>query len=220
MSLSVVFSSRWARVACLSLSLCSLGTALRAGETTPAAVQSVVSASDPFAKGAMEVEVLAGGYTTSAIPRTPDPKIAHVGAELRLGIMLSGRNGRSFWRGNHEFLIGAFGDGVVQGPGNHLGGARLYIRRNFLFGSERIVPYFQFGGGVFSNDIYLDRQQTQIGGAFGFAANTEAGVRFRIRNGFSFLVEGGYEHLSNAHIYQRNDSFNGLGGRVGFSRSF
>ena len=93
------------------------------------------------------------------------------------------------------------------------------IVRLRLGGNERVVPYFQFTGGLSSNDIYRDLRQTQIGGPFEFVTNTEAGVRIRLHRGCALLIEGGYEHISNAHIYRRNDSFNGLGGRVGFSFS-
>ncbi len=203
-----------ARFVLLLLAVASAAS-LRAGEVEPARTDSL----DPARKGAMTLEILAGGYSTAWLPSTRSPKIGLVGSDLRLGVVISDRHGRGWWRGNEEFLIGAFGAGVVRGPGTQLVGGLLGIRHNFLSGSERVVPYFQFTAGLSSNDIYREQRQTQIGGPFEFVTSTEAGVRIRLHRGCALLIEGGYEHISNAHIYRRNDSFNGLGGRVGFAFS-
>lgn len=193
-----------------------IGT-LTAGE--PAALKPP-PATDPFRPGALEWEILVGSTANAHFPGARKPGITLTGGEIRLGLMLTARHLEGWLRGNEEAFGFVLADAVTRGPGSYLAGGGVGIRHNFLSGNERIVPYFQGSFAFSGNDIWHNRQQTQIGGAIEFITRADIGLRIRFTPGSWLRLETGYEHISNARIYRRNDSFNGLGGKVGFSWSY
>jgi hypothetical protein len=174
-----------------------------------------VSSRDPFSKGDLELEFLAGGESSSLFPGARRPKITFIEGDVRLGLIVSDTIGCSFYRGNFEILLDGFGAGVTDGPGNWLVGGRVFARYNFVQPGAHVIPYLQVSGGALGNDIYRDQTQKLIGGGFEFTTGVSMGLRFLISPHFGLLLEGGYQHVSNADIYPRNAGLNTLGAQAG-----
>ena len=217
---------RWTRClfvlqAVLSLSGLTVRAQERAGYDTAAAGFSLsdknpaAPACDPFSKGNFELEFLGGGNSSTLFPDARHPRITFVGGELRFGRIVSNVMGRGFYRGNFEILLGAFAAGVTDGPGSWLVGGNVLCRYNFVQPKARVVPYLQVTGGGLANDIYRDHAQRLIGGGFEFILGAGAGVRFPIGRHFGLLLEGGWQHMSNAGIYSRNRGLNTFGAHAG-----
>jgi len=172
---------------------------------------------DPLSKGNIEVELL-GGYfhspfTTSSGRR---PEFDYAGADIRLGIVLTPvLMEHTPLRGDFEFLVDGFTDGVTKGAGNYLAGGSMLFRYNVFHPGARIVPYFQIGGGGLHSDAAQDYSQRLIGGNFEFILEADFGARILLNDRWSLLIEGGYQHISNADTASRNVGVNAIGGRVG-----
>jgi len=173
---------------------------------------------DPLSKGVAEVEVL-GGYWHSPITTGGGhrPEFDYSGVDLRYGIVLSpmffGQS--AFLRGNVEFLIDGFTDGVVKGAGNYLAGGSVLFRYNFIQPGSRFIPYLQLGGGGLHSDAAEDYSQRIIGGNFEFILEADLGARVMLNDRWSILLEGSFQHISNADTAARNVGVNALGGRIG-----
>jgi hypothetical protein len=174
-----------------------------------------VSSRDPFSKGNVELEFLGGGQSSLLYPGARRPRITFLEGDVRVGLIVSDTIGCSFYRGNFEILLDGFVAGVTHGPGNWLAGGRVFGRYNFTQPGARLVPYLQVSGGAFGNDIYRDHTQKIIGGGFEFTTGVSIGVRFLISRHYGLLLEGGYQHISNADIYPRNAGLNTLGAQAG-----
>ncbi len=174
-----------------------------------------VSLRDPFSKGNVELELLGGGESSSLFPGARRPKITFLEGDVRVGLIVSDTIGCSFYRGDFEILLDGFAAGITDGPGNWLVGGRVFGRYNFIQPGARVVPYLQVSAGALGNDIYRDHTQKIIGGGFEFTTGVSMGVRFLISRHFGLLLEGGYQHISNADIYPRNAGLNALGAQAG-----
>ena len=174
-----------------------------------------VSSRDPFSKGNVELELLGGGESSSLYPGARRPKITFLEGDVRVGLIVSDTIGCSFYRGNFEILLDGFGAGITDGPGNWLAGGRVFGRYNFTQPGARVIPYLQVNGGALGNDIYRDHTQKIIGGGFEFTTGVSLGLHFLISRNFGLLLEGGYQHVSNADIYPRNAGLNTLGAQAG-----
>ena len=174
-----------------------------------------VSLGDPFSQGNVELEFLGGGESSSLFPGARRPKITFLEGDVRVGMIISHTIGCSFYRGNFEILLDGFAAGITDGAGNWLVGGRVFGRYNFTQPGARVVPYLQVSGGALGNDIYRDHTQKIIGGGFEFTTAVSAGLRFLISRHFGLLLEGGYQHISNADIYPRNAGLNTLGAQAG-----
>jgi hypothetical protein len=174
-----------------------------------------VSLGDPFSQGNVELEFLGGGESSSLFPGARRPKITFLEGDVRVGMIISHTIGCSFYRGNFEILLDGFAAGITDGPGSWLVGGRVFGRYNFTQPGARVVPYLQVSGGALGNDIYRDHTQKIIGGGFEFTTAVSAGLRFLISRHFGLLLEGGYQHISNADIYPRNAGLNTLGAQAG-----
>jgi hypothetical protein len=177
------------------------------------------SLGDPFSRGNVELEFLGGGESSSLYPGARRPKITFLEGDVRVGVIVSHAIGCSFYRGNFEILLDGFGAGITDGPGSWLAGGRVFGRYNFIQPGARVVPYLQVNGGALGNDIYRDHTQRIIGGGFEFTTGVSVGLRFLISRHFGLLLEGGYQHISNADIYPRNAGLNTLGAQAGLSPS-
>jgi hypothetical protein len=173
------------------------------------------SLGDPFSRGNVELEFLGGGESSSLYPGARRPKITFLEGDVRVGVIVSHAIGCSFYRGNFEILLDGFGAGITDGPGSWLAGGRVFGRYNFIQPGARVVPYLQVNGGALGNDIYRDHTQRIIGGGFEFTTGVSVGLRFLISRHFGLLLEGGYQHISNADIYPRNAGLNTLGAQAG-----
>ena len=83
-------------------------------------VNAPVVVQDPLSKGTTEVELL-GSYFLSPLA-AHRPNFNYAGADLRLGIVLSPiLMDHTPLRGNFEFLVDGFTDGVTNGAGKMIG---------------------------------------------------------------------------------------------------
>jgi lipid A 3-O-deacylase len=182
-------------------------------------VNAPVVLQDPISKGQTEVEML-GGYFHSPINTGGHrPEFDYAGGDLRYGIVLSPIlfDNSAFLRGDFEFLVDGFGDGVTKGAGNYLTGGSLLFRYNYFHPGSRFIPYIQLGGGGLHSDATEDPSQRLIGGAFEFILQADIGARFLLNDRWSLLAEGGFQHISNADTASRNVGVNAIGGRLGFA---
>jgi len=186
-------------------------------------VNAPVVVQDPFQKGTAEVEVL-GGYFHSPITTGGGhrPEFDYAGVDIRYGIVVSPIlfDESPLLRGDTEVLIDGFTDGVTKGAGNYLAGGSLLFRYNFLHPGSRFIPYFELGGGGLHSDAAEDYTQRLIGGNFEFILQADFGARFLLTDRWSLLVEGGFQHISNADTAARNVGVNALGGRVGLGWTY
>lgn len=168
---------------------------------------------DPFVKGSHEIQVLAGTFFSFS----HEPDLDYAIGTLRAGWMLSTPHGDGFFRGNCEFLIEAFGGGIFEGPGDGLVGATLLLRYNFVQPGASVVPYFQVGAGGLYSDAHEDENQRLIGSAFEFNLQASLGFHFFVSERCAITLEGGYRHISNANLADRNVGVDSIGGQVGVS---
>jgi Lipid A 3-O-deacylase (PagL) len=155
-----------------------------------------------------------GYYNSSFIPSTRRPIFAFAETDLQLGYMLP-VIGSSFYRGNFEGLANIFVWASTRETSGVLGGGALGLHYNFVQPGWRFVPYLGVSMGLSGNDLYRDLNQTIIGGPFEFVLQANLGARYFINRSFGLLIEGGYQHVSNADIYPRNFGLNQIGGHFG-----
>lgn len=155
-----------------------------------------------------------GFYSMAAFPKPRKPLFSFNETDLQLGYMLP-VIGKSFYRGNFEGLVDLFLWESTRRDSGILGGGALGIHYNFVQPGWRFVPYLGASIGFSGNDLYVQQSQQIIGGPFDFVLQAKAGARYFINENWGLMVEGGYEHVSNADIYPRNVGINQFGGRVG-----
>lgn len=171
---------------------------------------------DPLSKGMADLESL-GGYFHSPVGGGHRPEFDYAGGDFRFGLILSPVlfDHCSLLRGDFEFVFDAFGDGVTKGAGNYLTGGSVLFRYNFFHPGSRFIPYLQLGGGGLHSDAAEDPDQRLIGGNFEFLLQADIGARILLNNQWSLLMEGGFQHISNADTAARNVGVNAIGGRIG-----
>jgi hypothetical protein len=195
-------------------------TASRAGHEMVEMKESKTVVETPFDKGRQEAQVLAGAFF-SFDPGSRDRLDFDIATgTLRLGWMLNTPEGDSCMRGNFEFLVEVFGGGVINGPGNGLVGGSLLLRYNWVQPDTWIVPYFQIGAGGLYNDAYRDHSQRALGEALEFNLQATVGCRFMMNPHWALVLEGGYLHISNGGLAERNVGVDTLGGRIGVNYFF
>ncbi len=145
------------------------------------------------------------------------PNLDDVELEVRLGWMLNSPAGSGFFRGNLEFLVEASAADVTRGRHGVLVGGAVLARYNFVQDTSSWTPYVQLGLGAVYKDIYRNRLQRLIGQPFEFSLQAGAGGRYRLISHNSLNVEGGYRHISNANLANRNYGLNSLGMQAGVS---
>jgi lipid A 3-O-deacylase len=205
------------------LTLVSLLAASGLAFAGPVAMRSEKSSSvttwDAFAKGNRELELLAGafwGANAKDTPRRPDYGFCLV--SLRYGCMLTDPVGEGWCRGNLEFLVGAFGGPIWEGPGDYLLGADLNLRYNFVQPGAKVVPFIQITGGGSYSDIADDPVQTYLDSDWNFELGASLGLRWMLSERSALTAAFEWRHLSNAGSGERG--YNGLGGMVGLSWFF
>jgi len=113
-----------------------------------------------------------------------------------------------------------FAGPVTKGQDGYLAGGSLLWRYNFIQPGARLIPYLQLGAGALGNDVFVDRAQREIGGAFEFDLQADLGLKYLINDRWSLSLEADYRHISNADIYSRNQGLNSIGGLMQLSYSF
>jgi hypothetical protein len=172
-----------------------------------------------FSKGNTELELLAGyfwGIGNTGSETRPDT--AWGLASLRYGWMLNDPSGDGIFRGNCEFLIGAYGGPIFEGPGSFHVGADLALRYNFVQPNATVVPYFQIiAGGGYSDAASDDEVQNLLGSDWSWELGASIGIRWMLSERTAFVTAIQWQHFSNAGTNDRNRGYNGLGGMVGLS---
>ncbi|RYD28190.1 MAG: acyloxyacyl hydrolase [Verrucomicrobiaceae bacterium] len=203
----------------------SLGSAARAGQDMPALVPSAAltlpaRTGSIFEAGTIELQSGAGTYWSFIPDGSVRPDLDYTLSTYRLGIMLSDIHGNGWLRGNTEFLLEGFYGSVITGRGDWLAGGALQLRYNFVRPEAKWIPYFQIGAGGLWNDIYKDKSQELIGQSFEFNLQATLGLRRQINSRWGVTLEGGYRHISNADLADRNRGLDSLGFLVGLVRTF
>jgi lipid A 3-O-deacylase len=204
----------------LLLLLLGVSTLSHAGPVTMVSEKSSsVPSWDPFAKGNEELEFLVGafgGVNSKGTDRRPDYGFGL--ASLRYGWMLSDPAGNGWCRGNWEFLVGAYGGPIFEGPGDFLVGADLNLRYNFVQPGAKCVPFIQITGGGNYSDIADDPHQAYLDSEWNFELGASLGVRWMLSERSALTAAFEWRHLSNAGSGERG--YNGLGGMIGLSWFF
>ena len=188
-------------------------------ESPGKAVVSAPAQSEDFMTSGLDLIVTDGFYSMAAWPKSRSPLYSFNETDVQLGYMLP-VIGRSFYRGNFEGLADLF---LWESTREHmgiLGGGALGIHYNFVQPGWRFVPYIGGSLGLSGNDLYVQQSQKIIGGPFEFVLQANVGARYFIDKHWGFLIEGGFQHVSNNDIYPRNVGVNQTGGRFGIFCTF
>ena len=169
---------------------------------------------DSITGGQGDFVLTEGFYNSSFVPSPRKPIFAFAETDLQLGYMLP-IIGSSFYRGNFEGLVDLFAWASTREQSGILGGGALGFHYNFIQPGWRLVPYLGLSLGISGNNLYENQNQRIIGGPFEFVLQAKAGARLFIRKNWGLIMEGGFEHVSNLNIYQRNVGLNQVGGRLG-----
>jgi hypothetical protein len=199
--------------ACLSFAL------IQAHAGSDMKTETVVEAVEtPFDAGKFELQSSSGAYFS--VGGSDRPTLNYSATAYRFGMMMHSPSGEGLLRGNCELMLQVLGASVFDGPGNAFGGAMVLWRYNFVQPEAKWVPYFQLGVGAIYNDIHKDRSQRLIGQAWEIDLEAAVGVRYFFSNRWSANLEGGFRHISNAGMNDRNVGLNSLGVSVGLGRHF
>jgi opacity protein-like surface antigen len=199
-----------------ALLICGVGSLTAA--TIIESKKTVTEVETPFDKGKLELQSSTGAYFS--IGSGNRPTLNYTSTAYRLGIMLHDPAGDGWLRGNSELLIQVLYGSVFDGPGDYLAGGTILWRYNFVQPDSRWVPYFQLGVGAVFNDIHKDYSQRLIGQEWEFDVEAALGVRYFFNDRWSGNLEGGYRHISNAGLNDRNVGLNSLGATIGLGCHF
>lgn len=163
------------------------------------------------------VQVLQGAYFSSAL----GPAIGTVNylpVSIRHGWDLGNPYALSgLIPGNWEFVLDVTGAAIMSSYGNWFAGSSVFVRYNWADPGSPFVPYAQVGAGAFVNDAYREQTQRAIGQALEFCLHAQLGLKCFVAPNLSLDIEGGFQHISNAGLADRNAGVNAFGGSVGFT---
>ncbi len=177
------------------------------------------------------LQLLEGTYFESGLgPHARDTYLPRIGAHnssfdyaitnLRLGYRpFFSAAGEETWLDHLEVLADLNLADIYDGFGNVIVGPAAFVRYNGCIGTS-LVPYVQGGAGIIYTDAYQDRQQRIIGQGLEFLLEVEVGVRWQMSDTLSLDVEGGFQHISNACLADRNGGMNAFGGSIGVTWRF
>jgi Lipid A 3-O-deacylase (PagL) len=183
------------------------------------AVVSGPTQSEDFIHGGQWDLIVTDGFYSMAAWKPRSPLYSFNETDLQLGYMLPVW-GNSFYRGNFEGLADLFFWESTREHAGFLGGGALGIHYNFVQPGWRIVPYIGGSLGLSGNDLWVQHSQRIIGGPFEFVLQANIGARYFVSRNWGFMIEGGYQHVSNNDIYSRNVGVNQTGGRFGIFCTF
>lgn len=199
----------------------------KAGTEVPVSTPVTQDMQSPFRKGVMEVDLLAGAFLSYTPPGAGGRhSIDYAMQSVRVGRMLTSPQDSGFFsgmlRGNFEFLFEGIGGEVFAGndSGASFGGVSFLLRYNFVHPGCRIIPFYELGGGMLFNNIYLDNSQREVGQSFEFNLQNHVGVNFMLRDHLALTIDGGWTHISNANMADRNIGLDALGALFGVSYFF
>ncbi len=163
------------------------------------------------------IQLLGGAYWQGDLGPDASPRFDFVHLAARFGIRPIQNGG---WLEHGTLMLELNVSPVFQGPGSIFGGVSVLGRLDLCDRRHAIVPYVQCGAGIAFTDAHEDRSQAAIGRSQSFLLQAQGGVRFALDRHWSLDAEGGWIHLSNADLNDRNGGTNGLGGSLGLTRSF
>jgi hypothetical protein len=205
------------------LSILSLLPNARAGSASITesnkAVVSGPTQSEDFIHGGQWDLIVTDGFYSMAAWKPRSPLYSFNETDLQLGYMLPVW-GHSFYRGNFEGLADLFLWESTREHAGILGGGALGVHYNFVQPGWRFVPYIGGSLGLSGNDLYVQQSQKIIGGPFEFVLQANIGARYFVSRNWGFMIEGGYQHVSNNDIYSRKVGVNQTGGRFGIFCTF
>lgn len=200
--------------------LLSFAVSTYAGQEISAGKETKGVLTTPFDQGRNEFQLGVGYHFSFNNGGDFRPDLQDLDLNLRYGWMVTSPAGDGFFRGNWELLAELWGGAVTEGPGNVITGLTFLVRYNFIQPDAKCVPYFQVGVGGVYNDIHDSEPQRLIGQAFEFNLQAAFGLRYLFNESTALYLEGGYRHLSNANMADRNLGLNSLGVQVGVSWFF
>lgn len=157
-----------------------------------------------------ELEVWTGGGKVLSGPLA-SVHAWNVGA--RYGWVLTDVIGTNWLRGRLEYVVDAIPVfAVVQPDGTAIGGGfdPTVLKWDFA-AHERIVPYFELGGGI----VFLNRDMPYAGASsVNFVPSGAIGLHF-LRHKFYYSAEIRYLHASNANLANHNPGINTFQLRIG-----
>ncbi|MFA5393341.1 MAG: acyloxyacyl hydrolase [Candidatus Ratteibacteria bacterium] len=163
----------------------------------------VQSAPDSYLNAKSEWGFL-GGYGSShpgwGKTRT---RVETIDLVYRYGYFLSGKTGKSWYRGRPELLV-EVPFSFVQSPKDaQMAGFNLLLSRNFT-SSKKIVPYVFAGAGL----IYTNLDIPDLGSEFNGTYQAGAGLRFFVSDTMSLDLNCRFHHLSNGNTAEPNIPLN------------
>jgi Lipid A 3-O-deacylase (PagL) len=154
------------------------------------------------AKGGNEIQVWAGGG--HSVPGGT----GHTGvfsAGLRYGWILTAPHGRSFLRGNFEYVLDAVPLFLIFQPANTADGLGLNplgLKWNFV-PRGRIVPYFELGGGV----LFTNHEVPTGTSSINFTPSAALGFH-HLGEKLTWSLEARFQHISDAGLSGLNPGIN------------
>jgi hypothetical protein len=183
--------------------------------------EELEEARNSVTKGKLDIQLVSGPLFSTKLFTNGSPTTNSWQNSIRLGWILNNPGGKpSLLRGNLEAMLEISQALIYQGPGSYWAGITALLRYNFVPANSRWVPYVQAGAGIVYTDAYKDESQDAIGEAIEFTPQASLGVRYFFKEKWSVNFEGGYLHMSNANLADRNTGLNFFGGFVGISYLF
>jgi lipid A 3-O-deacylase len=199
---------RWSVLVLLAAVVALLGSgsqnshALAAGAADQPATYDAV-----FGFGKQSVGISAGHGLALPVGGTQSPElkeIQFVYLTPRWGVGISDPfGGRSWYRGNFEFLLEGTFLYMFEPKSGRAGGIAPVLRYNFLTGS-RFIPFLQAGAGVIALDADLRRQADGLN----FILQSGVGLHYFLSQRTALTGEWRFHHISNAGIHDRNAGIN------------
>jgi len=141
--------------------------------------------------------------------------VESVPLNVHWGCVLTDPKGKSFYRGNWEYLVEGSLSYLFHGQRKYSIGATGLIRYNFLTG-KRLVPFVQGGVGV----VHTNLDMHNFPNDFNFSSQAGLGVQYFISKNAAIRGEYRLQHISNAGLYENNTGLNMNNFWIGYAYFF
>ncbi|MCD6353388.1 MAG: acyloxyacyl hydrolase [Proteobacteria bacterium] len=162
-------------------------------------------------KGTREIGISTGyGFSRDA-----ERYVESVPLNLHWGCVFTDPKGKSFYRGNWEYLVEGSLSYLFHGQRKYSIGATGLIRYNFLAG-KRLVPYVQAGAGI----LHTNLEMHNFPNDFNFSSQAGLGIQYFISKNTAIRGEYRLQHISNAGLYENNTGLNMNNFWIGYAYFF
>jgi Lipid A 3-O-deacylase (PagL) len=163
-------------------------------------------------EGGHELQIWTGGGHGTNGSQSGDG-IWNVG--LRYGLILTAPHGPGFLRGRLEYAVEAVPLFVIFQKTNTAYGAGVnpFAFKWALDTHDRVVPYFEIGGGTLFTNTKVPEGTSRIN----FTTSGAVGLHF-LRSKYNLSTEIRFMHISNAGLSSPNPGINTVQLRIGFGR--